>query len=57
MTDDFTIDSPETQQAGKGNQLMLPDQMLPDVIHLVPVSTRPFFPAQIQPVVVDTKPW
>ena len=55
MTDDFTIEP--VNEAEAGSQLVLPDQILPDVIHLVPVSSRPFFPAQIQPVVVDTKPW
>ena len=56
MTEEFDI-----QQADEGDhsgsQLILPDQILPDVIHLVPVTTRPFFPAQIQPVVVDADPW
>lgn len=37
--------------------LVLPGQSLPDVIHLVPVMSRPFFPAQVQPVIVDADPW
>jgi ATP-dependent Lon protease len=57
MTDDFYIESPDDSQGESSNELALPNQVMPDVIHLVPVTTRPFFPAQIQPVVVDTKPW
>ena len=37
--------------------LALPEQTLPDVIHLIPVTSRPFFPAQVQPVMVDAEPW
>jgi len=39
------------------NSLALPQQVLPKRIYLLPVSGRPFFPAQIQPVVVDEDPW
>ncbi len=40
-----------------GSGLALPDQVLPDVLHLIPVMSRPFFPAQVHPVVVDADPW
>ena len=39
------------------NSLALPQQVLPKRIYLLPVSGRPFFPAQIQPVVVNETPW
>lgn len=37
--------------------LALPDDVLPDILHILPVSSRPFFPAQVQPVMVDAEPW
>lgn len=40
-----------------GGELILPDQALPDKLYLLPVHGRPFFPAQIQPFVVEKKRW
>ncbi|MGB0941640.1 MAG: endopeptidase La [Marinomonas sp.] len=37
--------------------LALPEDVLPDVIYILPLSSRPFFPAQVQPVAVDLDPW
>ena len=37
--------------------LALPDDVLPDTLYILPVSSRPFFPAQVQPVMVDADPW
>ena len=39
------------------NSLALPQQVLPKRIYILPVSGRPFFPAQVQPVVVNEDPW
>ena len=39
------------------NSLALPQQVLPKRIYLLPVSGRPFFPAQVQPVVINEDPW
>ena len=50
-------EEPELSDAMNSTSLVLPDQALPDVIHLVPVRGRPFFPAQVQPVIVDADPW
>ncbi|MCG8425966.1 MAG: endopeptidase La, partial [Chromatiales bacterium] len=33
------------------------DEVLPGVIHLLPVATRPFFPGQAVPLVMDTAHW
>lgn len=33
------------------------DDVLPDKLYVMPISGRPFFPAQIQPVLVDKKRW
>ncbi|REG87014.1 endopeptidase La [Marinomonas pollencensis] len=37
--------------------LALPDDVLPDTLYILPISSRPFFPAQVQPVMVDADPW
>lgn len=37
--------------------IALPEDVLPEVIHLLPLSSRPFFPAQVQPVALDRGPW
>ena len=37
--------------------LALPDDVLPETLYVLPISSRPFFPAQIQPVMVDADKW
>lgn len=48
-TDEVSISDPRS--------LALPDDVLPDTLYILPVSSRPFFPAQVQPVMVDAEPW
>ncbi len=38
-------------------QLARPGEVMPGVIHLLPVTTRPFFPGQGVPLLMDTKHW
>lgn len=40
-----------------GTELVLPHQALPDKLYLIPVSNRPFFPAQVQPLVFSKNEW
>lgn len=40
-----------------GTELVIPDAVLPGVLYLVPVPNRPFFPAQVQPIVLNLKAW
>lgn len=40
-----------------GQGLARQDEVLPEKLYIVPVASRPFFPAQIQPVVVNKKRW
>ncbi|WP_298449219.1 endopeptidase La [uncultured Marinobacter sp.] len=49
-----------TEYIGKNEhskELALPEQSLPKRMYVLPVSNRPFFPAQVQPVVVNQTPW
>ncbi|WP_077529442.1 endopeptidase La [Vreelandella utahensis] len=44
-------------QGGSGSGLALPYQVLPKRIYIMPLSGRPFLPAQVQPVVLNQDPW
>ena len=48
-------DNDNEQNASTG--LVLPHQALPDKLYLIPVSNRPFFPAQVQPLVFSAQEW
>lgn len=37
--------------------LTLPDELLPIELPILPVNGRPFFPAQVQPIIVDEELW
>ena len=39
------------------NALALPDSALPDRLYIIPISNKPYFPAQVQPIIVDEDPW
>ncbi len=66
MNDDHSNDSFEaldediTEYIGKdenSKSLVLPKQQMPRRMYVLPVSNRPFFPAQVQPIVVNQNPW
>lgn len=55
---DVVLDSADDDQTSQpGTGLVLPNQRLPQKLHLLPITNRPFFPAQVMPVVVDETPW
>ncbi|SDN94833.1 endopeptidase La [Pseudomonas jinjuensis] len=37
--------------------LALPGQNLPHAVYVIPIHNRPFFPAQVLPVIVNEEPW
>ncbi len=39
------------------HQLIIPDAVLPGVLTILPLSQRPFFPTQIQPLMLDRESW
>lgn len=47
----------ETDVPQQRSELALPASMLPSTLHLLPVSDRPFFPAQGVPVLLNDEPW
>ncbi|MWV15795.1 endopeptidase La [Pseudomonas sp. L-22-4S-12] len=40
-----------------GTRLALPGQNLPDKLYVIPIHNRPFFPAQVLPVIVSEEQW
>jgi|GEM_PF-4513161 len=46
-----------TLQAEASHALALPGQQLPDKVYVIPIHNRPFFPAQVLPVIVNEEPW
>lgn len=49
-----------TEYVGKSKhskELALPQQSMPKQMYVLPVSNRPFFPAQVQPVMVNQNHW
>ena len=58
-----SFDAPEedlTEYIGRdenSKSLVLPKQQMPRRMYVLPVSNRPFFPAQVQPIVVNQNPW
>lgn len=62
MTDESRNDADDdtTEYIGKDESskgLALSQQMMPRRMYILPVSNRPFFPAQVQPVMVNQDPW
>ncbi len=48
----------EEQSAQKNaGGLIRSDEILPETLHLIPLTSRPYFPVLIQPIVVDEAPW
>jgi len=49
---------PENAEVHSSNTgLALPGQNLPDKVYIIPIHNRPFFPAQVLPVIVNEEPW
>ena len=42
----------ESTEHAAGTELALPGQNLPDKVYIIPIHNRPFFPAQVLPVIV-----
>lgn len=46
-----------SRDENQGTGIIQASEILPDRIHVLPVNGRPFFPAQVQPVIVDAALW
>ncbi len=54
---DINADLVEEATAPHSTGLVLPGQTLPDTVYIIPIHNRPFFPAQVLPVIVNEEPW
>jgi ATP-dependent Lon protease len=54
-TDDEVLEGGDSPRSGA--ELIVRDQNLPSKLLLLPIFERPFFPAQVQPLVIDEDPW
>ncbi len=50
-------DTHEVGEILERNPLARPGEVLPALIHLLPISARPFFPGQAVPLLMDLKHW
>ncbi|MDG9670015.1 endopeptidase La [Hahella sp. CR1] len=51
------IGKDEAEESRPGGALVLPGQVMPKRIYLLPISNRPYFPAQVQPLVINANLW
>ncbi|MDJ0806965.1 MAG: endopeptidase La [Gammaproteobacteria bacterium] len=56
MTEEKTIDEDSVEVISNHTPARTSDVM-PGVIHLLPVAARPFFPGQAVPLLMETEPW
>jgi len=55
--DDSVVADTSSEGSNSGTELVVPAQNLPAKLLLLPIFERPFFPAQVQPLVIDEDPW
>ncbi|MCG7867351.1 MAG: hypothetical protein JAY74_13425, partial [Candidatus Thiodiazotropha taylori] len=53
--EEYTQD--ENVEVISGNTLARPNEVLPGLIHLLPVTARPFFPGQAVPLLMEQEHW
>ena len=44
-------------EGGEQNEIALPSNILPQHLYLIPIASRPFFPGQVQPIVLSGEYW
>ncbi|UFQ98718.1 endopeptidase La [Pseudomonas wenzhouensis] len=54
---DNTPEAVEVHVKADSTGLVLPAQQFPDKLYIIPIHNRPFFPAQVLPVIVNQQPW
>jgi ATP-dependent Lon protease len=54
---DMEEESNQDTDSSSPGALILPSDALPERIYLLPIHNRPYFPAQIQPLMVSKKRW
>jgi len=58
MTNDTDNEESTAESVATGGvELARPQDVLPGLLHILPLANRPFFPAQAIPLVVEKEPW
>jgi ATP-dependent Lon protease len=57
MSEETTVEEMPARAESPGGSLARPTDVLPGVLHILPIANRPFFPAQAVPLVLDKEPW
>lgn len=57
VRDEQQAESSSEQRAESSNQITVARDILPNTLHLLPLSERPFFPAQALPLLLNEEPW
>ena len=47
----------QVEVISEGQPLARANDVLPQIIHILPVAARPFFPGQGVPLLMDAEPW
>ena len=56
-TQDTAVNGEVIRPEADPRDLAIADDVLPDTLHIMPISTRPYFPGQVQPVAVNMEQW
>ncbi|WP_127477573.1 endopeptidase La [Sulfurivermis fontis] len=57
MSNNDTLESEVLSRDGGSSELAVSADVLPTTLYLLPLTDRPFFPAQAFPVLLDEQPW
>lgn len=56
MSDEEIVNG-EVVEPDSGTDIAMPEDVLPEQLHIMPINSRPYFPGQAQPVVVNMDQW
>ena len=57
MEEPQVVDGEVVDGLKQGRGLAVPEDVLPDTLYIMPINSRPYFPGQVQPVVVNFEHW
>ncbi len=55
--DEAVVDGEIIAEQEQGQPLAVADEVLPETLSILPLTTRPYFPGQVQPVLVNLHKW
>lgn len=57
MGEEQVVDGEVIDGLQQSRGLAVPEDVLPDTLYIMPINSRPYFPGQVQPVVVNFEQW